>query len=86
MKTIWKRELEIADQQFIDMPDESEILCVQIQQEIPCIWFRCDPDNELVRVTINTYGTGHTVESAKDDYVGTYQLHDGNLVFHVFAE
>jgi hypothetical protein len=86
MKTIWKLVLETTDTQTVFIPRNSELLCVQLQYDIPCLWYRCDPNEELVSVTINTYGTGHPIEKATDKYIDTYQLSNGTLVFHVFAE
>jgi len=34
MKTIWKYTLEITDQQFVEVPDGSELLTVQMQNGV----------------------------------------------------
>lgn len=36
--------------------------------------------------TFAIYGTGHVQESICGEYIGTFQLHSGALVFHVFEE
>ncbi len=86
-KTIWKFELETTDNQEIEMPIGSEILTIQTQNVIPCIWALIDPnaDKEVRRFEI--YGTGHPIHcdiGVKRNYIGTYQLYNGSLVYHVF--
>lgn len=83
-KTIWKFELEIADDQTIEMPVDSEILTVQTQNEIPCIWALVDPTAEKEIRHIKIYGTGHDIPyNQPKKYLGTFQLKNGAIVFHV---
>ncbi len=42
------------------------------------------PYHTLEERTILIIGTGHDISGPEGEYVGTYQLHDGNLIFHVF--
>lgn len=87
MKTIWKYQLEITDQATLLMPQGAQILCVQVQRNEVCLWALVEPDNNNEPRDIRIYGTGHPVEDAQQlTYVGTFQLHDGALVFHVFEE
>lgn len=86
MKTIWKFKLEITDIQTISMPVGAEILCVQMQGSDPCLW-AIVTDHESIpkmNITLRTYGTGHPIDSTKEQYIGTYQSMSGQLVFHVF--
>lgn len=84
MKTIWKYQLKTIDQ-FIRMPAGSKLLSVQIQHGHPQLWVLCDPNARLTPRRVRVYGTGHTVDSSvPGEFVGTYQLMDGALVFHVF--
>ena len=82
MKQIWKFPLETTDSQKIEMPVDAEILTVQLQNGVPCIWAIVNtdaPTNEYREILI--FGTGHDVEN-QSEYIGTYQL--GCLVFHAF--
>ena len=84
MKTIYKYPLIIGDQD-IEMPKGAQILTVQVQNDMPCLWALVAPSNppELKRITVA--GTGHNIfEVDLLAYVGTFQLHGGELVFHVF--
>jgi hypothetical protein len=83
VKTIWKYQIKTTDLQSIEMPEGAEVLCVQLQAGSPCLWVLVDPRQPSVARQFRVHGTGHPVESV-GRYVGTYQLHGGALVFHVF--
>lgn len=84
-KSIWKFQLETTDIQIIEMPADVEILTIQIQNGVPCIWALVSPDAPKRKVAFEIYGTGNPVpENAKRKYIGTYQLEKGALVFHCF--
>lgn len=92
MKTIWKKVLyspqhTIADVQEVELPFASEILTVREQGNTICMWFKCDPEEErtsVYRVTIR--GTGHQCSVDDGRYAGSAVIHNGSLVFHVFAD
>lgn len=84
-KKIFKYQLETTDVQRIEMPQGAEILCIQTQNEVPCIWALVEPNATVTKRTFEIFGTGHNVpENVNRTYVGTYQLHNGGLVFHCF--
>jgi hypothetical protein len=86
MKTIWKFPIEVTDFQVIKMPDDAQILAVQTQHERPCLWAIVDDVaalNSQVR-TIEVFGTGHPMDEMPRQYIGTFQIRGGSLVFHVF--
>lgn len=85
MKSIWKYELKVVDQQSIKMPVGAEMLTVKVQNNVPCLYCMVDIDNEREFRGIRTFGTGHnSIENEIMSYVGTYQLPEHGLVFHVF--
>ena len=89
MQTIWKFPLETTDRQVIRMPVGSRILTVQTQSQSgkPCLWAVVDSDAPLQPRGFEICGTGHPMSINGDEiheYIGTYQLNDGQLVFHVF--
>lgn len=87
MQKIFKYPLEVTDEQRIEMPMGAEILCVQVQGGQPCIWAKVIPDGAPVKRLFAVYGTGHPMNTKQaDQYVGTFQLQGGMLVFHVFCE
>lgn len=82
--TVWKFPLETTEEQFITVPLINKPLCVQVQNGMPCIWMAVDSKWKCAKVRVRTFGTGHEDITPDMDYVGTYQLHGGDLVFHVF--
>ena len=98
-KTIWKFELETKDNQIVKMPINAKILTIQTQFDKPCLWALVDPNADKEDRFIKIFGTGHSVRYNKcspmlgaeelDEcikYIGTYQLHNGSLVFHAFEK
>ena len=83
MEVIWKFPLVATDVQNIEMPALAEVLTVQVQVG-PCLWALCNPEAPKTKRCFETFGTGHPMSLASRKYVGTYQLNDGGLVFHVF--
>jgi len=86
-KTIWKFELEITDKQFIRMPKGAELLSVQTQSESPCLWAFVNPNGATEERCFEVFGTGHPIHcdiGIDRKYIGTFQIRDGALVFHVF--
>ena len=69
--TVYKYALQVTDEQQITVPSGALV----------------DPRHqERERITIYTHGTGNPIELAHcKSYVGTYQLEDGFLVFHIFS-
>ena len=84
--TIWKFPLATVDEQTIVMPIVNRPLTIQMQNGQPCYWAIVDPASRNIRVTIRTFGTGHPGVADSMNYLGTYQLHERSLVFHVFAD
>ena len=87
MRTIWKFELETIDRQTVDLPKCAEILTVQTQRERPCLWAMVNPGADKEPRKFEIYGTGHIVpyDLVEDrKYIGTFQLQEGDLVFHLF--
>jgi len=82
---IWKHPLKIEQMQTIQIPQGATVLCVQAQNGLPCVWFKCDPDNDLMPRRILTFVTGEECEGkGAGHYIGTYQLGGGSFVAHVF--
>lgn len=87
MKKIYKYPILIEDKQVISMPINAEILTVQIQNGVPCIWALVDTSSPLSDVSVRVYPTGGEVYPSPNlKYCGTFQLIGGGLVFHVFID
>lgn len=89
MKSIWKFPCPIRDKFEIQMPDAAKVLCVQMQGEprSPYIWALVDDEQPKVSRRFSLRGTGHPCDNMERKlYVGTFQMHRGSLVFHLFVE
>lgn len=81
-KAVWKYNLDEVTK--IGVPSGYQILTVQLQQGIPCVWILVNTENPKEEVTIKIYGTGHTIEDNIGKYLGTFQVASGTLIFHAF--
>lgn len=84
MKTVWKYPItpNVSD---VQMPKGAKVLTVQMQNGQPCMWVLVDPDEKKETRTFMLIGTGHKVSPGVDlKYIGTFQLEEGRLVFHLF--
>jgi hypothetical protein len=85
MQAIWKFPLLIQDGQAVSMPAGAKVLCVQVQNGVPCLWALVDPTAPKLSRNFFTFGTGHPIDPTGLEFVGTYQIDGGALVFHVFT-
>lgn len=87
---IWKYPLEITDTQTVSMPFGAKILCVQTQNNAPCLWAlisNADSPNSPEPRRIEVHGTGNPIPEQDGWvrlYIGTVQTHGGMMVWHVF--
>lgn len=86
MKTIWKFEIPAGDEFSLSMPVGAEILSVATQGRMPCLWALVDPEGPKVPHHFKLRGTGHPCDDVNpDEFVGTFMVQDGALVFHLFT-
>lgn len=85
-RVIYKQAITPSELLSLKLPKGATILTVQTQYGKPCIWFICDPDAEREERVFEIYGTGHELRGDKynHQYIGTFQLEGGKLVFHLF--
>lgn len=87
-KVIWKFSIDTQPYTEAEMPKGAEILTVQSQFNEPEIWALVDPEKEKETRRFAIIGTGHEIPDVVSrnfkKYIGTYQLDNGNFVFHVF--
>lgn len=86
MQVIYKYPFRPNDEVYIEMPIDARILSVQVQNGVPCIWALVDTDLSVRSRLFMIYGTGHEIHNNIDkaEFIGTIQMHNGALVFHVF--
>lgn len=90
MKTIYKYQLKMEPRQVIKLPMGAVILTVQAQRDLPCLWAEINKDTQAIwDHTICIFGTGHTLPPTAINtynYIGTFQILNGDFVGHVYEE
>lgn len=81
-KQIFKYPLRFINYQKIEIFEGAEILCIQNQNEVPCIWAMVDTDSPKVTRTFVIFGTGDKINIDNLKYIGTCQFQGGILVYH----
>ena len=84
-KSIWKFPLEVTDEQKVELPIGAKPLTVQVQGDTACLWALVDTQVQKEARVIQIFGTGHRV-SNEGEYISTFQMHGGSLVFHAFIK
>ena len=83
--TIWKFELKTNSMISINMPIGAKILTIQEQNGKPYLWALIDSEAKKENRVFCIHGTGHIISYIEaKKYIGTYQLMNGALIFHVF--
>ena len=85
MKKIFKYELRVMGLNQLEIPKGHQVLTVQMQKGIMCLWVLVDPEETTQEIRIVVVGTGHPIESNLH-YIGTVQQLGGSLMWHVFEE
>ena len=83
MLTIHKYSLPVNDEIVIPMR-QGRILDVQVQNGIPCMWALVDDEKPVRNRKFRMFGTGHPVTDSVRNFIGTFQLPELGLVFHLF--
>lgn len=90
MKTIWKYEIwkyepdRLKEHQGIQMPRNSNILDVQLQDGVPVFWATVDQDLPMEERRFLLLRTGEEMPEYPIHYIGTLQI--GTAVYHLFEE
>lgn len=64
---------------------QSRLLHVAVQSGQACLWAEVTPGERQESRKVFIYGTGHDLEEGRGDYLGSFMLDDGTLVFHAYA-
>lgn len=84
---VYRYPVEVTDQQIITMPTGAEILHIARRDgtEDVDMWALVDPDAAPQIRYFRVAGTGHPLANARRlRHIGTFQLRQGALVFHLF--
>ena len=84
VRRIFKYPVELTDSFTIMLPAGAEVLAVQAQNDSPFIWALVVDLARLEPRHFRLCGTGHVIGDGTTRYIGTFQLHDGAFVGHLF--
>lgn len=80
---IWKYVLELAAEQWVNVPKDAAVLSLGVQREEIVVWVECDPTSEKELRKFYIAGTGSAPpDSDVGRFVGTVQIQ--SFVAHVF--
>ena len=87
MRKIFKFPLEVTDYQTIEVKSPAILLSVAEQNNNIVLYAMIDDLEYGIPVDVRIIGTGHPIKDDIDNYkfLGTVNLIDGGLMFHVFA-
>lgn len=85
---IWKFELPVDFGDYVlEFPKCAEFLTVQVQREKPMLWARVQDVDEKAKYLVSIMPTGDECnKTICMQYVGTFQMYNGFLVYHVFIK
>ena len=84
-KQVWKYTLDSMTTNVISMPLGARIISVDSQREEICIWVLVDTDEKKTMIhRFVVCPTGGDIPETVEYFLGTAQLQNGALVFHVF--
>jgi hypothetical protein len=82
--TVWKSVLRYTQQQTVRMPAGAEILHVALQNGVPNIWYRCDPNQPMEDRRIAIVPTGKaSPDPSEGRYIGTL-IYVNGAIHHYF--
>ncbi|MCK4780061.1 MAG: hypothetical protein KAT57_07735 [Candidatus Lokiarchaeota archaeon] len=82
---IWKYPINTQDVNFVlEIPEGAKPLYFEVQRGIPTLWVLVSPEHKFEKRYFRIVGTGDTIEEENLSYIGTIQLADGDLIFHLF--
>jgi len=85
MVTIHKYPFSVTDDFTKEMPEKAQIFCVQMQQEVPCIWAMVDTSLPFETREFSIKTTMQAIDiTERLDYIGTFQTSTGDSVWHLF--
>ena len=89
MKAIWKYTLSGSYEQIVQLPENAQILTVQVQNDEMCLWAMINPgqSHRVENRTICIVPTGLVIQDTNGlAYISTVQMAQGKMVFHIFEK
>lgn len=83
-RAIWKYEIPIQDRTELQMPTGADILSIQVQKGIICLWALVDPTAEKEGRVFHLIGTGRLFNKHGLKYITSVQTHGDTFIWHLF--
>ena len=88
MRTIWKYKIPLTDKFELHLPVGAEILYVNTQiidcEEQYCMWVGVNSEASQEKREFILRGTGHGMPDVTLEYIGSFWVDKGVLIFHLF--
>jgi hypothetical protein len=85
-RAIYKFQLPMNDEITLRGPRVLRWLGVAVQHDQPCVWAVVDPDTPRQSNKLVLRGTGHALNGEEGKFLGSFMLHSGSFVGHVFEK
>lgn len=84
--TVHKFVLDIVDEATFSSHPITRWLDVQLQHGEAVVWACVDTSRKARAHKVYIRGTGHPFTGDEGEHIGTFQMNNGTLVFHLFAD
>lgn len=83
---VYKYSVPLTDYFSLKLPKGAKVLTVQTQRGEPKIWALVNPENPTETRRFHLAETGHPITEFEEElsYIGTFQLHGGDFIGHIF--
>jgi len=68
----------------LELPRGAKVLTVQLQFGNPQMWVSLNPDAKKEKRLFITVATGQRITEKNLTYIGTFQIMNGTLIWHLF--
>lgn len=87
MKVIHKQELPIQDKVTLEFPSLPNIIAIDTQRGVPCIWYEIFTENvDNCIIDFYVVGTGNPLPKNANVHAATVLTDNDNLVWHIYTE
>lgn len=84
MRRVFKYTIPVQNEIEVMMPEQALVLSCQVQHNQPQIWAVVDDESPEIPHHFHMVGTGHPANHLEGAFIDTFQLNNGQLVFHLF--
>ena len=83
-KVVYKYTFPINDKFTLRLPQSHQILKVEYQKGVPCMWVLLDRRDKLLNFDFLIAGTGHLIKDKFLYHTSTFMNEEQTLVWHLF--